>query len=209
MSKINTLQVQDFIKKLSTPYSGWPAYKFGIIDKNGNVLKNRESLKKPEEQNSFGIDDLMALKIKKLVEKLPEGKTKLASYMAALHLIKEWNMFTDSETFLDESVTDSDITESLDSFSNMYIYYNNILEDVNYKMNEDGGAAGAGGGMTAGSGAIAGLGVNPSGPQKGISPQGEPGVRRKQQLKYTADNKIRKNPRPFRDILANVLSKDN
>jgi hypothetical protein len=71
-------------------------------------------------------------------------------------------------------------------------------------MNEDGAI---GGGMTAGSGAIAGLGVNPPGEQKGISPQGEPGVKRPQQINYTKSNIKRKNPRPFRDILSDVFRK--
>lgn len=70
-------------------------------------------------------------------------------------------------------------------------------------MNEDGIM----GGVTAGGGAIAGLGINPPGEQKGISPQGEPGVKRSQQTKYGKANVKRKNPRPFRDILADVFKK--
>lgn len=69
-------------------------------------------------------------------------------------------------------------------------------------MNEDGII---GGGMTAGSGAIAGLGINPPGEQKGISPQGEPGVKKLQQINYRKSNIKRKNPRPFRDILSDVF----
>jgi NaMN:DMB phosphoribosyltransferase len=69
-------------------------------------------------------------------------------------------------------------------------------------MNEDGTIIG---GTTAGSGAIAGLGINPPGEQKGISPQGEPGVKKTQQNNYKKTNIKRKNPRPFRDILSDVF----
>ena len=71
-------------------------------------------------------------------------------------------------------------------------------------MNEDGII----GGVTAGSGAIAGLGINPPGEQKSISPQGEPGVKRLQQINYSKSNVKRKNPRPFRDILADVFGNE-
>ena len=30
-----------FIKNLVTPFEKWPAYKLGIIDKDGNIIKPR------------------------------------------------------------------------------------------------------------------------------------------------------------------------
>ena len=78
-----------FLKRLASPFKDWDAFKSGVIDKDGNILikDNMRSLKQKE---SFRPFDVMVLKIKKIIESFPLGKTKLASYIAALWFLKEW-----------------------------------------------------------------------------------------------------------------------
>jgi len=86
---IDTWVVYQFIRKLTTPFVDTQAYKLGIISKDGEILRKRSSLKTPQEQNAMTVFDSMIFKIKRMIEKLPGGKTKLASFSAALFLIHE------------------------------------------------------------------------------------------------------------------------
>lgn len=165
--------VYQFLRRLTTPFEEWDAYKLGIIDKDGNILKPKDQRKTPAEKDAFRVFDVMILKLKKLLEKVPGGQSKLASYAAALWLIREWNHFTDEST-LTEDISDELLDESTELFYDMYINYTILSENVNGKVHEDGMAAGAPT-VSAGSGAIAGLGVGP---------QGEPGLNRSQQKRH-------------------------
>lgn len=125
--------VYQFIRRLATPFTEWDAYKLGIIDAEGNQLKKRKDLATREERKAFGIFDLMVCKMKRLLEKLPGGATRIASYAAALWLIKEWNQFSDSDSLLTESTTESDIDSSLQQFLQRYVDYTTLEESVKEK----------------------------------------------------------------------------
>ena len=161
--------VYQFLRRLTTPFEEWDAYKLGVIDKDGNILKKKDQRKTQEEKDSLRVFDLMILKLKKLLAKVPGGETKLASYAAALWLIREWNHFSDS-SMLTEDISEEVLDESIELFYDTYINYTALSETVNQKMKEDGAI-----GMSVGSGAVAGLGVGP---------QGEPGLTRSQQKRH-------------------------
>lgn len=78
-----------FIRILTTKWEDMEAYEHGIVDENGNQLKKARDLKTSEEKDSYSFFHRLVFNIKRLLEKLPFGKTKLASYAAALFLIKE------------------------------------------------------------------------------------------------------------------------
>lgn len=156
--------VYQFVKRLATPFNKWKAFELGIIDDKGNILKPRKTLTTSDERSAFGIYDLMILNIKKTLAKIPGGATKLASYAAALYLIKEWNHFS-SDSMLNESVSDKDLEMSMKIFVEQYIH--SLFEDGAITNN-------------VGSGNIAGAGVGPD---------GEPGLNRRQRKKYTDGNK--------------------
>ena len=80
--------VYQFIKRLTTPFNETPAFDLGIIDERGNRIKSKD-LKTTEEKNAYGYFDRLVFNVKKLLERLPGGKNRLASYAAALFLIKE------------------------------------------------------------------------------------------------------------------------
>jgi hypothetical protein len=160
---IDLFLVYSFIKRLVTPFDQWPAFKLGIIDKDGNILRKKRDLRTIEERNAFGIYDTMVLKLKKLLAKTPGGQSRIASYAAALWLIREHDEIERNGEYLSE--------EDIESKFNQYLHYTTESLDVNKKfeiMIEDGIVNSAGGG------AIAGIGVGPD---------GEPGVSKKRQKK--------------------------
>jgi len=76
----------NFIKRLVTPFDETDAFKLGIIDENGKKIKEPKS---SEEELSYSTFNRLVFNIKKLIERVPGGKSKLASYAAALFLIRE------------------------------------------------------------------------------------------------------------------------
>ena len=86
---IDSLIVFRFLKLLVTPFKDTKAYELGIIDERGKNLRKARKLNTEEERESYTILHRLVFNIKKLIEKVPGGKTKLGSYAAALFLIKE------------------------------------------------------------------------------------------------------------------------
>jgi hypothetical protein len=178
---VDLFLVYQFIRRLATPFEEWEAYKQGVIDKDGNILKSKKERNTRAERESFGIFDLMILNLKRLLAKIPGGSSRLASYAAALWLIKEWNHFS-NESLLNENVSEDLLDESIDLFFSRYCYYIGLEEDVKEKMIETPT-------VNVGSGAIAGLGVGP---------QGEPGLTPAQMKRYKKKNK---GPMRLRDVI--------
>jgi hypothetical protein len=166
---VDLFLVYQFIKRLATPFEKWPAYEQGIIDKEGNVLKKSKELRTVKEREAWGKFDLMILRLKRLLGKLPGGQTRLASYAAALWLIKE-NEHVDGEL-----ITEEELTESLQSY--MTFVSENAEQDIDALFEEVMSAAPV---NSAGSGNIAGIGVGPD---------GEPGLTPKQMKRYKKKNK--------------------
>ena len=96
-----------FIKLLVTPFEDTPAFKLGIIDKDGNRVRLPKStqvtpLNTIEEKGAYTILHKLVFNIKKIFQKVPGLRTKLGTYAAALFLLKD--------TFK-ESVDDPDVFE--------------------------------------------------------------------------------------------------
>ncbi len=85
----NIYFVYQFLKKLVTPFEKTEAFKLGIIDEKGKILKRRRDLETKEEKSAYNLSDTLVWNLKKILGKIPFGKSKLASYAAALWLIKE------------------------------------------------------------------------------------------------------------------------
>lgn len=86
---LDTLYVYQIIKKLVTPFKKTKAYSLGIIDKDGNVLKPRKDLETQEEKKAYTTFDTLIFNLKKLLAKIPGGKTRLGTFVAGLMLLKE------------------------------------------------------------------------------------------------------------------------
>ena len=76
------------LKLLTTPWVDQAAYKVGLIDDKGKRLK-KEKINTPERKNSYTFLHRLVFNLKRLIELLPLGRARLASYAAALFLIKE------------------------------------------------------------------------------------------------------------------------
>ena len=80
--------VYRILRLFTTPFAEWDANKTGVIDDEGNIVVSQDK-RTPAQNDSFTKFDLLILKLKRVLEKLPFGKAKLASYAAALFLLKE------------------------------------------------------------------------------------------------------------------------
>lgn len=74
------------VKILYQDWSATQAFKLGIIDASGNKIKKPVSL---EEKSAYSPFVRLCFKIKKLVNAIPGGDTKIGSLAAAYALLKE------------------------------------------------------------------------------------------------------------------------
>ena len=117
--------VYQFIKRLTTPFNETKAYELGIIDASGKKLK---SPKTREEEEAYGYYDRLVFNLKRLLEKLPGGKSKFASYAAALFLIKE--SADPKEHYSDEELAVA-LLENMEMLEKTsYKKLNELLEDA-------------------------------------------------------------------------------
>lgn len=97
---VDSLIVFRILKMLTTPFNKTKAYRFGFIDKDGKRIKKipnpevkgsfiENNPKTPEEKNSMTPLHRLVFNLKKLIEKVPGGKSQIASYAVALALLKE------------------------------------------------------------------------------------------------------------------------
>ena len=114
----NIYFVYQFLKKLVTPFNKTKAFELGIVDEKGKILKRRRDLETDEEKDAYNLSDTLIWNIKKLMGKIPGGKSRIASYAAALYLIKEQQ---DGYKITEEELE----LQFFDQFEKMY---NNDLE---------------------------------------------------------------------------------
>tara|TARA_S200000501_G_C20848314_1_gene754604 strand:+ start:1388 stop:1984 length:597 start_codon:yes stop_codon:yes gene_type:complete len=84
---IDLLITYRVIKLLSTPFEKQDAYKYGIIDKNGKVLRKAKTLSKASEKDSYTLLHRFVFNLKRLINLVPGGKSKFGTYAAALALL--------------------------------------------------------------------------------------------------------------------------
>jgi len=84
-----------FVRLLTTPFEKTDAYKLGIIDGNGNRIRQPNSTKPAvelattEQKNSYTVLHKLVFNIKKIFAKVPGLRTKVGTYAAALFLLKD------------------------------------------------------------------------------------------------------------------------
>jgi hypothetical protein len=75
--------------KLVTPFEQTNAFKLGIIDAKGKVLKPASTLKTDAERNAYNYLDRLIFNVKRLINKLPGGESKLKNLTAAYFMVRE------------------------------------------------------------------------------------------------------------------------
>ena len=81
-----------FVKKMATPFKKTKAYKLGIIDEKGNILKKMKELESDEERKAYTLLDRVIWNIKKLMSFIPGGGSMLAGVAAATALLMKEEM---------------------------------------------------------------------------------------------------------------------
>jgi hypothetical protein len=79
--------VYKFAKFIAMEWTDWPAYKLGIIDEKGNVIKKRRET--AEEKFNYTLFHRLLRSLKQLLERVPGMKGKLGKAVAAYFLFKE------------------------------------------------------------------------------------------------------------------------
>lgn len=83
---VDTYYTFRFLRQLVTPWNETKAFKLGLVDEDGKKLRSAVT---SEEKDAYTLFYRLVYNIKRLLNKVPLGKTKLASYVGALWLIKE------------------------------------------------------------------------------------------------------------------------
>lgn len=123
---VDALIVYRFIKLLVTPFNKQEAYKQGVIDENGNRIKDPVTgrgteLKTSQQRNSYTILHKMIFNIKKLLLKLPFISTgNAATWLGAMYLLKD--------TFKESKINDLSLIENA---------FNDILKEHGVELPDE------------------------------------------------------------------------
>lgn len=146
------------LKMLATPWKKMDAYKLGIIDDNGNVLKKSFQLKTRQEKEAYNFLTRLIVILKKAIEKQEKrGDFNLTKALSpALWLVREQNI-SGSKSLNDiglkyQKLYDLDIT-----FVEEEIQIKNFIK-------EEGAAVGGAPANSVGGGGVAGVSQETGGP---------------------------------------------
>ena len=89
MRIIDNLLAYRILSMLVTPFEESDAFKLGIIDAKGKILKKQNQLTTPEEKDAYTYLQRLVFNLKRLLNKLPGGDKYTKNLIAAYFLIKE------------------------------------------------------------------------------------------------------------------------
>ena len=124
MGVVDTVIVFRILKMMTRKWEEMDAFKFGLIDANGKRIKGVKP-KGSEQKNSFTLLHRLVFNLKRVLELLPFGRTRLASYAASLALLKEhFNINGEAlerhfYSYLKENNMTLDLLEGHDNLNNL------------------------------------------------------------------------------------------
>ena len=86
---IDAAIVYRILKMLVTPFDKTDAFKLGIIDAKGNILKKSVQLKTTKERDAYTLLHRLVFRLKRIIEKVPVENKKFLSFAAAYALVRE------------------------------------------------------------------------------------------------------------------------
>ena len=87
-SAVDLFITYKFVRLLTTKWNKTDAFDAGVIDKKGKLLV--KSADRTSAQNkAYTIFDKLVFNMKRILEKVPFGKSQISSYAAALFLLRE------------------------------------------------------------------------------------------------------------------------
>ena len=125
-----------FLKLLTTPWTDTEAYKLGLIDDNGKRLKSKK-IQSSEEKDAYTSFMRVVFNMKRLIQKLPGGSSKIASYASALLLIREEMVFTDKGIEKLVKEMDLDPADFISERNEWYVLNDKRLSPGMYTVREE------------------------------------------------------------------------
>lgn len=122
-----------FVKLLTTPWEKTKAYKAGIIDDQGKVIRKPMT---SEEKSVYNHFHRLVFNIKRLVSKASGGSKYIAAYAAALMLLKEHTGMSEYSIISAMEKVGVDIGDENQLIECFYIYDDCLLQGV-YTLKED------------------------------------------------------------------------
>ena len=126
-----------FLRLLTTPWNKTGAFKAGIVGENGEVLRKAKG---SADKKVYNVFHKLVYNIKRLLNKVPVvGKSTLASYAAALFLIKEHTNLTDERlgNIIEEAYGFNPSYDILDEDSSSLLDEGGCLTPGNYEFCEE------------------------------------------------------------------------
>ena len=99
---VDNLIAYRVLTMLVKPFSETDAYRLGIIDNKGKNLIKPSSLSTTEEKSAYTFLHRLVFNMKKIINKLPGGESKLKSFISAYFLIREYYEKNDRSTSMME-----------------------------------------------------------------------------------------------------------
>ena len=101
---IDLLITYRIVKLLVKPFDKQEAFKYGIIDKDGNVLKKFKTLKTEKERKAYTILHRFVFNLKRILKRVGLG-SRLGSFAVALALlIKENKEYEDKKILIESAI---------------------------------------------------------------------------------------------------------
>jgi hypothetical protein len=129
-----------FLRLLTTKFEDTEAFKLGIIDKDGKRLKSYDLNNMDNRSNYkeyYTPFHRLVFNIKKLLAKAPGGDTRLASYAAALYLLKENFGVNEGDIKKGLQKLNIDITDILGEGSTWFLLEDQRLSPGYYRIKHD------------------------------------------------------------------------
>lgn len=126
-----------FLTLLVTPFDKTKAYEVGIIDENGKKRKDYSfnTIQARDDYNNYYTPfHRLVFNVKRLMAKAPGGGSRLASYAAALYLIKENYSVSEKRILKGLSEAGIDPTDILAEENNWFVLENGQLSPGVYKL---------------------------------------------------------------------------
>tara|TARA_B100000035_G_C20990532_1_gene549938 strand:+ start:344 stop:934 length:591 start_codon:yes stop_codon:yes gene_type:complete len=136
---VDLLIAYRIIKLLVTPFNRQEAFKTGIIDDKGKVLKKMKDLTTEKERSSYTMLHRFIFNLKRILQKFGLG-SKVGSFAVAMGLLlKEDKTFQQHQSLI-ESTLVKYLKENKDfdmPVINEEVFKQDILPEGNYKVNYD------------------------------------------------------------------------
>lgn len=86
---VDAILVYRILRKLATPFEETEAFKLGIIDAQGKILRKFSELNSPAERDAYTLLDRLVWRLQRIIHKVPTESRRIANFALALTLVRE------------------------------------------------------------------------------------------------------------------------